>query len=313
MFAAMARQLRIQYEGAIYHLMSRGDRREEIFRDDSDRKRFLETLGATCQRTGWQAHAYCLMSNHFHFVVETPRANLAEGMKWLLGTYTMRFNRRHKLSGHLFAGRYKSLLIDGSGSGYLRTVCDYVHLNPARAKILGQGERLQKYRWSSYPSYLRGKRKREAWLRCDRLLGEHGLIRESRQARLEFSRRMEQQRIEANDPRSAQIRRGWYFGAEDFLARLLDRLTGSVSEHHQARERNETEEQKAERMIRARLKQLHWTSSDLRARRKGDRQKVRLARELRADTTVSLKWIAQRLEMGSWTYVSNLLRQAGQE
>jgi hypothetical protein len=101
--------------------------------------------------------------------------------------------------------------------------------------------------------------------------------------------------------------------AEDFLARLLHRLVGSVSEHHQAWERNATEEQKAERMIGARLKQLHSTSSDLRTRRKGDRQKVRLARELRAETTVSLKWIAQRLEMGSWTYLSNLLRQAGQE
>ncbi len=309
----MARQLRLQYEGAIYHLMSRGDRREEIFRDDLDRKRFQKTLGATCQRTGWEVHAYCLMSNHFHLVVETPRANLADGMKWLLGTYTMRFNRRHKLTGHLFAGRYKSLVVDGSGSGYLRTVCDYVHLNPARARVLGKHERLHKYRWSSYPSYLRGKSKREGWLRCDRLLGEHGLIRESRQARLEFSRRMEQQRIEPNDPRSGQIRRGWYFGAEDFLARLLDRLTGSVSEHHHARERNETEEQKAEGMIKARLKQLRWTRSDLRARRKGDRQKVRLARELRAETTVSLKWIAQRLEMGSWTHVSNLLRQARQE
>jgi REP element-mobilizing transposase RayT len=84
--------------------MNRGDRREEIFRDDVDRTRFLEALEAVCQKTGWQVHAYCLMSNHFHLVVETPRANLVEGMKWLLGTYTMRFNRRHKLSGHLFAG-----------------------------------------------------------------------------------------------------------------------------------------------------------------------------------------------------------------
>jgi REP element-mobilizing transposase RayT len=110
----MPRQRRIQYEGAIYHLTSRGDRREEIFWDDLDRKSFLQTLGAACQKTGRQVHAYCLMSNHFHLVVETPRANLVEGMKWLLGTYTMRFNRRHKLSGHLFAGRYKSLLVDGA-------------------------------------------------------------------------------------------------------------------------------------------------------------------------------------------------------
>jgi len=98
------RQLRIEYEGALYHLLSRGDRREEIFWDDQDRERFLQLLGRVCGRTGWQVHAYCLMSNHFHLVVETPRPNLVAGMKWFLGAYTMSFNRRHRLSGHLFGG-----------------------------------------------------------------------------------------------------------------------------------------------------------------------------------------------------------------
>jgi REP element-mobilizing transposase RayT len=305
----MARQLRIQYEGAIYHLMSRGDRREEIFRDDVDRKRFLEALEVVCQKAGWQVHAYCLMSNHFHLVVETPRANLVEGMKWLLGTYTMRFNRRHKLSGHLFAGRYKSLLIDAATSGYLRTVCDYVHLNPVRAKLLGRRERLQNYRWSSYPSYLRSRQKREPWLRCDRLFGEHGVAKDSRRSRLELARRMEQRRVEPNDPDAERIRQGWSFGAQDFVARLLDRIPGSVSEHHQARERSETDEQRAEAIISARLKKLAWGKADLSARRKSDAEKVALARALRSQTTMSLKWIARRLEMGSWTHVSNLLRE----
>ncbi len=303
----MPRQLRIQYEGAIYHLMSRGDRREEIFRDHLDRKRFLETLGTACGKTGWQVHAYCLMSNHFHLVVETPRPNLVEGMKWLLGTYTMRFNRRHKLSGHLFAGRYKSLLVDGARPGYLRAVCDYVHLNPVRAHLVRKRDRLQKYRWSSYPSYLRGRQKREPWLRCDRLFGEHGLIKESQRSRLEFARRMEHRRVEPNDPTAEQIRRGWSFGAKDFIARLLDRMPGSMSEHHHARERSQTDEQRAEAIVSARLKQLGWTKTELRARRKGDPKKVALARDLRSQTTMSLKWIARRLEMGSWTHVSNLL------
>lgn len=305
----MPRQLRIQYEGAIYHLMSRGDRREEIFHDDLDRKDFLKTLGVACQKTGWQVHAYCLMNNHFHLVVETPRANLVEGMKWLLGTYTMRFNRRHKLSGHLFSGRYKSLLIDGAASGYLRTVCDYVHLNPVRARLVGKRDRLQKYRWSSYPSYLRGKQKREPWLRCDRLFGEHGLRNEGRRSRLEFARRMEQRRIEPNDPSAAQIRRGWSFGAQDFITRLLELMPASLGEHHHARERSETDEQKAEILISARLKELGWGKGEFAARRKSDQEKVALARNLRSQTTMSFKWIARRLEMGSWTHVSNLLRQ----
>ena len=101
----MARKLRVEYPGAIYHVMNRGDRRERIFVDDADRQRFVDTLGEACAKTGWQVHAYVLMPNHFHVVVETPQPNLVAGMKWLLGTYTSRFNRRHKLSGHLFAGR----------------------------------------------------------------------------------------------------------------------------------------------------------------------------------------------------------------
>ena len=113
--------------------MSRGDRREAIFHDDADRVEFLRTLGQACLKTGWQVHAYCLMSNHFHLVLETPQPNLARGMKWLLGTYTQRFNRRHRHWGHLFGGRYKAQLIDERKPGYLRCACDYVHLNPVRA------------------------------------------------------------------------------------------------------------------------------------------------------------------------------------
>ena len=145
----MPRKLRLEYARAIYHVMNRGDRREDIFVDDRDRRRFLATPGEACEKTGWQAHAYCLMRNHFHLVLEPPRANLTAGMQWLLGTYTARFNRRHRFFGHLFSGRYKSLVVDGSGNGYLKTVCDYVHLNPVRAKLLGPAQPLQAYAWSS--------------------------------------------------------------------------------------------------------------------------------------------------------------------
>jgi len=150
----MARKLRVEYPGAVYHVMNRGDRREPIFRDDADRQRFVNTLGEACGKTGWQVHALCLMPNHFHMVVETPRGNLVAGMKWFLGTYTGRFNRRHKLFGHLFSGRYKALIVDGSGNGYLKAVCDYVHLNPARAKLLHSEQALREYRWSSWPEYM---------------------------------------------------------------------------------------------------------------------------------------------------------------
>jgi len=129
----MPRKLRLEYAGAIYHVVNRGDRREDIFKDDLDRRQFLSTLQEACQKTEWQVHAYCLMRNHFHLVMETPQANVVAGMKWLLGVYTKRFNIRHKFRGHVFAGRYKALMVDGSGDGYFKTVCDYVHFNPVRA------------------------------------------------------------------------------------------------------------------------------------------------------------------------------------
>src|SRR5436189_963078 len=182
----MARKLRVQYPGAIYLVMNRGDRREAIFRDEADRQRFVETLGEACARSGWQVHAYCLMSNHFHLVVETPQPTLVAGMKWFLGTYTGRFSRRHRLFGHLFSGRYKSLIVDGSGNGYLRTVCEYVHLNPDRAKLVKVAEALQAYRWSNYPEYLKGASNRVKWLKVDRLLGEAGIPRDSRAGRRQF-------------------------------------------------------------------------------------------------------------------------------
>jgi REP element-mobilizing transposase RayT len=307
------RQIRVEYPGAIYHVMSRGDHREAIVQGDADRELWLKTLGETCAKCDWQVHAYCLMTNHFHLVVETPLANLVSGMKWFLGTYTVRFNARHQLRGHLFAGRYKSLLIDESDDHYLRVASDYVHLNPARANLISAEERLEHYRWSSYPAYFQSPLARPPWLRTDRVLGEHGVEEESRVARLEFSRRMEAARVTANDPGANEplLRRGWRLGGEAFLARLLDKLDGRVSENHQARERTDTAEAKAERIIQASLRELGWTENDLRERGKCKPEKVQIARRLRAETTLSLRRVAQRLNMGTWTNTSNLLHKAG--
>src|SRR5947199_404556 len=206
----MARKLRLQYEGAVYHIMNRGDRRQDIFRDDKDRVRFLDTLGQACAKTKWQVHAWCLMRNHFHLVVETPKPNLVAGMKWFLGTYTSRFNRRHKLFGHLFSGRYKALFVDGSGNGYLKTVCDYVHLNPARAKLVKPDQKLRDFAWSSYPEYLRPAKQRKPWLRVDRLLGEHGISRDNSAACREFETLIELRRASEDGLEFKALLRGWY-------------------------------------------------------------------------------------------------------
>jgi putative transposase len=309
----MPRKLRIEYPGAIYHVFNRGDRREDIFRDDLDRQQFLSTLAQACQKTEWQVHAYCLMRNHFHLVIETPAANLVAGMKWLLGVYTKRFNIRHKYCGHVFAGRYKALLVEGSGDGYLRSVCDYVHLNPARARILAPAARLESFPWSSYPAYLQSPRQRPKWLRVDRLLGEKGIPKDSAAGRRELARQMALRRREEMASDYNAVRRGWCLGSEEFRQELLEAAVGQVGPSHYGAERRQTGEQKAERLVRKDLQRRGWKEEDLRGLAKGDKGKVALARRLRQETTMSLKWIAQRLHMGTWTYVSNLLHEQKQK
>ncbi len=314
----MPRKLRIQYPGAMYHVMNRGDQREAIFGDDLDRQGFLATLGEACQKTEWQMHAYCLMSNHFHLVVETPQPNLVAGMKWLLGVYTKRYNIRHKLCGHLFAGRYKALVVEGSGNGYLRTACDYVHLNPVRAGLLKPERPLESFRWSSYGQYLKEPGQRPAWLRVDpssvaalrrvdRLLGEKGIPKDSVAGRRQFAALTEKRRAEESAADDEALRHDWVLGSEEFRQELLAAAVERVGPNHYGAERQETGVQKAERIVREELGRLGWSEEELRGRAKGHPGKVLIARRVRQETTMSLKWIAQRLVMGTWTYVSNLL------
>lgn len=301
----MARKLRIQFPGAIYHVMSRGDRREDIFRDDTDRESFLQTLADACAKTGWQVHAYCLMPNHFHLVVETPQPNLVAGMKWFLGTYTARFNRRHRLSGHVFAGRYKSQLVSGVG-GYLRTVCDYVHLNPARAKLIGPETPLRDYRWSSFPAYIGSTDARPAWLRVDRVFGEAGIERDNAASRAEFEQRGEVRRAE-DTTTFDEFRRGWCVGDDQFRSGLLEKIEGEARSHHFGEEIYEASEAKAVRIVDEELRRALWSEAELKLRQKGDPEKLRIARRLRSETTMTLQWVATKLHMGTKTHLSHLL------
>jgi REP element-mobilizing transposase RayT len=306
----MARQLRIEYDGAIYHLMSRGDRREDIFRDDHDRKTFLKTLADTCAKTGWRVHAYCLMSNHFHLIVETPQPTLVAGMKWFLGTYTQRFNTRHQLRGHLFAGRYKSVIIDESDPFYFRTVCDYVHLNPVRAGLLNPDQWLSEYPWSSLPLYLEAPAQRPEWLETQRLLGELGLHADNGEARREFLALIEQRRRLGDDEEMLKkIRRGWHFGAPDFTGKLEAKIAGRTtkSESLRALERDELMEVKARRIIAEFLAKQAWDAERLKSERKSHPIKIDLAVELRNNTSMSVAWIAAELHAGKRGTLSNEL------
>lgn len=284
-------------------MMSRGDRKEPIFEDDYDRLKFLKTLGETCKRAEWHVHAYCLMGNHFHLVLETLKPTLVSGMKWFLGTYTQRFNTRHRLRGHLFAGRYKSLLVDGSDDFYLRAVCDYVHLNPLRAGLLRECEPLESHIWSSFPEYLRPPSQREKWLRVDRLLGEHGIGRDTSRGRQEFREIMAarcDQKSYSEDELWASIRRGWKFGAEDFVERLAAVSQSGVGNpsNHLSDALAETMEERARAVVRAFLQNRGIEMETFLKLKKGDPLKICLARELRSQTTMTMAWIARELNAG---------------
>ncbi len=164
----MARPLRLEFAGALYHITSRGDRREDIYEDDRDRKQFLSILGEVCKRYNWICHAYCLMSNHYHLLIETPDGNLSKGMRQLNGVYTQYFNRQHSRVGHVFQGRYKAILVDKSS--YLLELARYIVLNPVRASMVRFAE---DWPWSSYRATA-GEQGCPDWLRVDWLLAAFG-------------------------------------------------------------------------------------------------------------------------------------------
>jgi putative transposase len=258
-------------------------------------------LAEACLKAGFEVHAYCLMRNHFHAVIETPQGNLVEGMRWLLSSYTLRLNHRHKLFGHVFAGRYKAVLIDAGSPGYVKTACDYVHLNPVRANLLGPQERLLAYRWSSWGWYLAAAKHRPAWMRVDRWLGEHGIKADRPAGRQELEGRLEAQRAaEADGAQWAPLRRGWCLGSDAFKAGALARAEKQLGEHHAGVLRRGCAEGKAERIIAGELKRLKWKPTELARRHKSDPAKLALAGRLRRETLLPVKWIAARLAMGSW-------------
>jgi REP element-mobilizing transposase RayT len=164
----LARPLRIEFAGALYHVTSRGNKCEDIYLSDRDRELFLSILGEVCQRFNWHCHAYCLMSNHYHLLIETPDANLAQGMRQLNGVYTQRFNQAQKRVGHVFQGRYKAILVEKDS--YLLELSRYIVLNPVRARMVRAA---QDWPWSSYRATV-GFSQAPQWLTVNWVLSAFG-------------------------------------------------------------------------------------------------------------------------------------------
>ena len=330
----MPRQVRIEYPGAKYHVMCRGDRREAIFEDDKDRECFIETLGQAAKRAGWLVHAYVLMGNHYHLLLETPEPNLVRGMTWFQTTYTVRYNVRHHTSGHLYGGRYKAVLVEapeaGSAGGgdYLTTLMDYIHLNPVRAGLIDIDEgvlpEVDSYRWSSLPEYRKKRSARPELLETALGFGSFNL-KDGPAGRRQFAERVARRaQVEqqekcglaeiAGQGLQSTLRRGWCYGSPTFRERMLgfaeDLLSRrsakrDSSKNYRGAEANDYDLKRAEAILAAGLEAFGIRESELSDLKKSADEKGLIAIIIRSETTVRSAWLAEKLQMGT---VANVTR-----
>ncbi len=312
----MARPLRFEYAGAVYHVMARGDGGKVVFAGKEDCESFLHWLARVCGSHGWRVHAWVLMGNHFHLLLETPEPNLARGMRILLGSFSQAWNIRRQRRGHVFQGRYKAVPVAGEAAAdayYFKAVCDYIHLNPARAGLAG-GKRgaLVDYPWSGFRHFAKGGS--PEWQPLERVLDAFRLSHD-RRGRLAYVKYLESRATVDGgkiDPLAmAALRRGWYLGEESFRDKLLglfDKMKkpkpGAVT-GEAVRAFNEGEAERIIRRMSAELK-LPAGHGDLALLRKNDPRKVLCATMVKGSTAVSNGWIAERLVMGHSASVSQM-------
>jgi len=215
----MARPLRIAFAGALYHITSRGNARENIFQDDDDRRVFLDLLDRSCKRHAWVCHAYCLMPNHYHLLIETSQPTLSKGMKYLNGIYTQRCNRRHDRVGHVFQGRFKAILVDTET--YLLELSRYIVLNPVRAKLVPSAEN---WPWSSYRATA-GLATSHPCLTVDWVLSEFGKAK--RVAHERYRVFVQEGKIQPSP--WVSLKNQLYLGSDQFVEDMLDKLSPEQS------------------------------------------------------------------------------------
>ena len=319
----MARPLRYEAAGAVYHVMARGDGGKSVFEDDRDRYGWLDLLERVCERFGWRAHAWVLMGNHFHVLIETPEPNLVAGMKWFLGVYSQGWNRRRQRHGHVFQGRYKAVVVNGAerDGSYFKIVADYIHLNPVRAGWVGgdTAKTLRSWRWSSFPSYAGGKV--PGWLETGRVLRAFQLS-EDRRGGKAYGGYLE---ARAKDPKSAindaalgELRRGWVLGEKGFVETVLAALGGQqlADKKEKGSVGGEAvkahDEAEAERIAKVSLALLGLPDEveKLAGRGKWLEEKAVIAAVIRQRTGVGNRWIARRLAMGQESSVVRAVRRA---
>ena len=294
----------MESEAGIYHLLNRGNYRADIFRSDQAKAAFLQCLGEACAKTGWQIHAWCLMSNHYHLAVSTPGANLVDGMRWLQGTFSTRFNRMRQERGHLFQGRYKSLLVDPDGG--LGPLCHYIHLNPVRAKLRPVSE-LAGYRWTSL-SWLMAPKDRPVWYQPQPALAHAGGLADTAAGRrkyLDYLAWLAEDEPARKAQRFAEMSTGWIIGTADFAKAMLKENREIAGRgRRMAALLKETREALWQEELAGLLRKHRRTAADLTQDRKSAEWKVAIAAALKAGTTATNRWIGDTLNMGGLHEVS---------
>lgn len=293
---AMARRVRIEYAGAVYHVINRGNYRTSIFDTQGARKSFLECLRHCCEAQGWRLHAWVLMGNHYHLCVETPVPNLVEGMKWLQSTFANRFNRFRQANGHVFQGRYKAILLDGEAVG---AVCHYIQLNPVRAGLV-DCRRLETYEHSSFRR-LWCPRKREAFESFNLALESAGGLKDTPAGRhlyRDYLGWLSEEEGEKKRLGFERMCRGWAKGTKEFKKAVLEDLKDEVALRVVESEASELREPRWERAVEELLGLLGRAEDDLWDAPKGAGWKVAIARRLRERYLAPNRWIADRLCMG---------------
>ena len=303
----MARKLRMESEAGVYHVLNRGNYRAAVFRSVKAKAAFLQCLGEACARTGWLVHAWCVMTNHYHLAISTPRANLVDGMRWLQGTFANRFNRFRDERGHLFQGRYKSLVVDPDGG--LGPLCHYIHLNPVRAHLCEVGA-LRHYAWTSL-HWLTQRQPVPSWYDPMPALRHAGDL--SRTAAgvgkyLEYLAWLAEEEPEQKRQRFDAMSKGWIVGTREFGKAMLQEHRELAGRGPQlASELTAVKEAAWADALRSLLRVVRRTPEDLRCSRNSADWKLQLAVKLRAGTTVTNRWLGTHLHLGARDEVSRNL------
>lgn len=300
----MPRKLRLEFPGACYHVINRGNYRADVFGTEGAKAGFESCLWEACKKSGWVLHAFVIMRNHYHLAIETPAGNLVRGMQWLQSTFATRFNRLRSERGHLFQGRYKALLVEPGAA--LGQVCHYLHLNPVRAGILPV-ERLHEYRHSSY-WYLGQPRARPVFFAPGTALAEAGGLADTPGGRAAYQDYLGWQAAEGPAGKSkayVKLSEGWALGTADYKAALVrDHALAAEARAWEDEGAREIREIRWEQALRRCLVELGKAAVNPRDEPKSAAWKASAALRLKESTQASNRWLAERLHMGRAEAVS---------